>query len=128
MTMSAKSRFTTIMVLTASIAMLLVGAIAWVEGRNSLKKAEFTHLTGVRVAKARQIENYFDTMNDQVVLLSEDRTIISAMVQLSRGFRLLGLSTVPPEYDATLRDYYNENFIPKLSNNLMGGSVNYDLA
>ncbi len=113
------------MVLTASISMLVVGAIAWVEGRHSLEDAEFTHLTSVRVAKAGQIENYFRTMNDQLVVLSQDRTIISAMVQLSRGFRLLGETTVPQEYDDALEGFYTKNFIPNLSENLVGGAPEY---
>lgn len=70
------------MVITASISMLLVGAIAWFEAQQSLQDAELTRLSSIRVAKARQIENYFKTINNQLVVLSEDRTMISAMVQL----------------------------------------------
>ncbi len=125
MNLSAKSRFTTIMVLTASISMLVVGAIAWIEGRHSLEEAEFTHLTSIRVAKASQIEGYFRTMNDQAVLLSKDRTIISAMVQLSRGFRLLGETAVSQEYDDALEGFYTEKFIPALAENLTNGAPEY---
>ena len=39
MNLSAKSKFTTIMVLTASISMLVVGAIAWFEGRRLLGRS-----------------------------------------------------------------------------------------
>ncbi len=125
MNFSAKSRFTTIMVVTASISMLLVGAIAWVEGQKSLEKAEFTHLTSIRVAKARQIENYFKTINNQLIVLSEDRTMISAMVKLSRGFRLLEEATIPKLYDDALKTFYQNQFIPKLEKNLAEGSPRY---
>ena len=91
----------------------------------SLEEAEFTHLTSVRVAKAGQIEEYFRTINNQLVVLSEDRTIISAMVQLSRGFRLLGETTVPQAYDDALEGFYTENFMPTLSENLVGSTPEY---
>ena len=115
------------MVITASISMLLVGAIAWFEGQKSLENAEFTHLTGVRTAKARQIESYFTTINDQLVVLSEDQTIVSAAVQLGRGFRLLGETTVPKSYEDSIEAFYKRQFMPKLSEYLSGGSPEYRL-
>ncbi len=125
MSFSAKFRFTSIMVITASISMLLVGAIAWFEGQKSLENAEFTHLTGIRTAKARQIEDYFKTINDQLVILSEDQTIILAMVQLSRGFRLLAQNAVPKAYEDSLETFYKDKFIPKLKENLAKGEPEY---
>ena len=121
MKLSAKSRFTTIMVATASIAMTLVGAIAWFEARHSLKEAEFTHLTSVRVAKSRQVEEYFQMMRDQLSLMSADKTVISAMVQISRGYRRLGEKAVPQNYDDAIKTYYTGHFLPKLAVNAAGG-------
>ncbi|MEE9326984.1 MAG: hypothetical protein V3U71_06785 [Cocleimonas sp.] len=127
MNLSAKSKFTTIMVLTASISMLLIGAIAWFEGQKSLEQAEFTRLTSTRVAKARLLENYFKTVNNQLIALSEDRTMISAMVKLSRGFHLLESAIIPEAYDKTLKTFYQNDFIPKLTKNLPGDKPEYSL-
>lgn len=125
MGLSAKSRFTTIMVLTASIAMLLVGALAWSEGRQSLEDAEFTHLTSIRVAKSRQVEEYFQTINNQLRLMSQDQTVAAAMVKFSRGYRRLSEDTVPAAYDATLQRHYAAEFLPGLQENLLGGTADY---
>ena len=124
---SAKSKFTLIVITAALLAVLVLGAIAWYEARLSLRAAEFTHLTSVRTNKARQIENYFESVNDQLVVLAEDHMIIAAMVQLSRGFNSIEEIDVPVSYNRSIETYYVDEFLPRLEANISSGVPEYSL-
>ncbi|MFK7800429.1 MAG: adenylate/guanylate cyclase domain-containing protein [Anaerolineae bacterium] len=125
--LSTKSKFTLIMIVVALLAILTVGSVAWSQARRSMLDAQFANLTSNRTNKARQIENYFETMNNQLIVLSEDLTIVSAMVQFNRGFKALEETEVPVEYNETLERYYSTEFLPRLEENLTSGVPEYNV-
>ena len=98
--------------------------------RNALEQAAFNKLTAVREMKSQQIEDYFLSIRHQVVTFSEDQMIVDAMRAFSASFRSIEGELVPRMEDyadagAALRGYYEEEFIPRLRENLQ---ENPDLA
>ena len=67
--------------LVAIVAVGLVGFFAFTTGSSTLEEESFNKLTAVREMKASQIEDYFQTIENQIITFSEDRMIIDAMKQ-----------------------------------------------
>ena len=124
---NAKSKFTLIITFTALLAAVVLGILALYEARLSLTEAEFSHLTGIRTNKATQIENYFETVDNQLIVLAEDHMIIAAMVKLARGFNQLEEIDVPLSYNDSIEAYYTTEFLPRLEANLPSGVPEYNV-
>jgi PAS domain S-box-containing protein len=110
--------------LVAIVAVSLVGFFAFTTGSSALEEESFNKLTAVREMKASQIEDYFQLIENQVITLSQDRMIIEAMRDLDDGIHAiegdLGITeTEMQEIDARLREYYEEEFLPRLTPNLL---------
>jgi len=102
------------------LAILTVGGVAWREATNSLLSSTFENLTAIETSKARQIENYFDGVEDQIQQLAGDLTIIEATVRFNRGFEQIALEPLPDDLDPVLEEYYDEQFLPRLAENTTG--------
>jgi PAS domain S-box-containing protein len=112
--------FTTV----AIVAVGLVGYFAFTTGSNTLEEESFNKLTAVREMKASQIEDYFQLVENQVVTLSQDRMIIEAMREFDDGLHSiedeLGITESDmQEIDASLLEYYEKEFLPRLAPNLL---------
>ena len=108
----------------AIVAVGLVGFFAFSTGSSILEAESFNKLTAVREMKASQVEDYFETIEKQIITLSEDRMIIEAMRRFDGGLHFinqdLDLSDEDIEaVDARLRTYYEEEFLPRLIPNLL---------
>ncbi len=102
----------------------VVSAISW-QGRSFLKETVFQHLTGVRVAKAEQFEQYFENLYHQVKLLAEDRYVIDAMEELDRGFRQLEDIAITEQWEKSLENYYQQEFFSRLAKNIPDAEFDY---
>lgn len=108
----------------AIVAVGLVGFFAFSTGSSTLEAESFNKLTAVREMKASQIEDYFETIEKQIITLSEDRMIIEAMRRFDGRLHFINqdleLSDEDMEaVDARLRTYYEEEFFPRLIPNLL---------
>ncbi|MDH5516857.1 MAG: methyl-accepting chemotaxis protein [Gammaproteobacteria bacterium] len=114
--------------LSGSLLSIISVAVISVNVANSaLNDESFNKLTAVREIKAGQIEDYFSTIRNQIETFSENRMIVSAMKDFRRSFHSvtdeLRLSnTQVNNLDSRLKNYYSNNYLAKLSNNL-GHSV-----
>ncbi|MEZ4702051.1 MAG: methyl-accepting chemotaxis protein [Rhodothermales bacterium] len=114
--MSIRSKLLGALTLSGLAAIVIVGVLSYNSGKSSLEKASFNQLTAVRETKARQIENYFEQIRNQVATLSEDRMMIDAM----RGFRTAFYtpdslaSPIRQRWSDNVEGYYLNEFIPRL--------------
>ncbi|MEZ4937009.1 MAG: HAMP domain-containing protein [Crocinitomicaceae bacterium] len=104
----------------AFLSILIIGYLAYVQGKSSLREESFNRLTAVREMKATQIEDYFSDIRNQIITFSEDLTIVDAMVDFKRGFDTivaeLHLSAVQLQAaENRLRKYYEYEFLPRLN-------------
>jgi hypothetical protein len=114
------SRVTIVLVAVSLLSILTVGGVAWREATNSLLTSSFESLKAVETSKAREIENYFEDLDGHVQQLAGDPTIVEATVRLSRGFDQVVLEPVPTDVDSSVERYYEEQFLPRLSENATG--------
>ncbi|MCB0476689.1 MAG: SpoIIE family protein phosphatase [Crocinitomicaceae bacterium] len=104
----------------AFLSIVVIGYLAYEQGKSSLRKESFNRLTAVREMKATQIEDYFNDIRNQIITFSEDLTIVDAMVDFKKGFDTIvtELQISPVQFQAAenrLRKYYEYNFLPKLN-------------
>lgn len=91
--------------------------------RAALEQEAFDRLTAVREMKSQQIEDYFLSIRNQVKTFSEDRMIVNAMRTFSESFHSFEgeLTARMDDYagaSASLENYYNQEFLPRLEKNL----------
>jgi class 3 adenylate cyclase len=100
-----------LMLLTMSVlATAIAGGIGFQSGRSSLRAAVFERLTGVREAQSRVLEMGLRDITGSLVVLSRGETVSGALNAFNAGFEQLAGSTVTPEQDRALVDFYNAKF------------------
>jgi len=117
---------TKILLLTVSVtfAVIVISlVISNYTARAALEQAAFNKLTAVREMKSLQIEDYFQSIRNQVLTFSEDQMVIDAMRAFSDSFRSLRGELAPRMGDyrdagAEVKRYYEQEFLPRLAQNL----------
>ncbi|MGK7928929.1 MAG: adenylate/guanylate cyclase domain-containing protein, partial [Spirulina sp.] len=110
-----------LMLLAASLgSILVISFLSWNRAKAYLTRTIFDQLTGVRVAKARQIESLFQTLYNHVETLAEDRMMVAAMVELNKGYRDLQQDYISAEWNDAIAQHYEAEFFPQLAKNLEG--------
>lgn len=116
-------KLTVAFILIAFGPILIVGYLAYEQGKESLQDEAFDRLTAVREMKASQIEDYFKTIDDQIRTFSDNPTIVTAMKEFTNGFETLKSDLEisddqMPEQVAMMQEYYDQEFLPRLYANL----------
>ncbi|ESA32809.1 family 3 adenylate cyclase [Leptolyngbya sp. Heron Island J] len=94
------------LIVGASLGSLLIGGtLSWLRFRQAFQRQVFDQLTSVRASKGTQIESYIKGFQDWLDLLSEDRTVISAMVEFNGAYRSLQNETISNEWIETIETY-----------------------
>ncbi|MFB2555408.1 adenylate/guanylate cyclase domain-containing protein [Herbiconiux liangxiaofengii] len=102
-----------IMLLSVSVgSTLLVGAVGYVSGTDSLRDAAFDELTNVREARSLAVKTLFENVTDTLVLESKGQTAVNAAKQFTAGFDALEAGTSTAEQRATVDAYYSDVFVP----------------
>lgn len=122
--LSIRSKIIIAFTIVAIAAVGIIGFFAFTTGSSTLEEESFNKLTAVREMKASQIEDYFQLIENQVVTFSEDRMIIEAMrafdEELHKLDSELGITDEEMvDIDARLRSYYQHEFIPRLTQNIL---------
>jgi anti-anti-sigma regulatory factor/HAMP domain-containing protein len=115
-----------LLVILTAVAVVSAGVTAYLgfsNVRHTLEESTFSQLTVVREMKADQVEDYFQQIVDQTVTFSGDRMIVDAALEFRRAFASLGRELNPgraqtDEADLRLRMYYQQEFLPRLGENL----------
>jgi class 3 adenylate cyclase len=112
---------TTLMLLAVSVTSIVaIAAIGYSSGKTALQDSIFNQLTSLREAKIQELEVLNERAEQQINVLSIDPTIIEAAQGLKVGYRDLSKSTIPPQWDSAIRQYYQQKFIPKLAASTKG--------
>ncbi|MDP1801590.1 MAG: SpoIIE family protein phosphatase [Bacteroidota bacterium] len=122
--------------LIAFLSMSVIGIISYLRAKHSLEKQSFDRLTAFRELKAGQIEDYFQLINDQIVTLAENPTVIEAMKNFENGFNKVSaeIKLSDKEFEAIKKrgdEYLQKEFLPRLNKNLqikanLNDEVTYD--
>ncbi len=109
--------------LIAFLSMTVIGIISYLRAKNSLEKQSFDRLTAFRELKAGQIEDYFKLINDQIVTLAQNPTVIEAMKEFESGFNKIEneIKLSEKEFENIKKkgdEYLLKEFLPRLNKNL----------
>lgn len=121
--LSIKSKLQVMMLAASLGSILVVGYLSWSKAQSTLTERIFNQLTSVRASKAYQIESYFQTLQHHIETLSEDRMVVSAMIEFNQEFAQLNRVSIPVDWESKIAAYYNSEFIPKLAENIIGNPV-----
>ncbi|MFZ5784119.1 MAG: adenylate/guanylate cyclase domain-containing protein [Pseudomonadota bacterium] len=101
-----------ILTLTGALAVLITGALAYIQAREALEAAVLNQLTAARETKSNQVENYFRSVRAEMRLLAASKMAVDAM----RGFRDavddLNQQPVPEQMRRNVQGWYEERYLP----------------
>ncbi len=100
------------------LSIIITGLLGYTNARKSLEKVYFDQLTAIRETKKRQIETYFNQINNQIITLSEDQMVVDAMNNFKTAFYNIENGGNIAEHRANLKDYYINDFLKKLDANV----------
>ncbi len=101
------------MLLSVSIgSTLVVGAVGYVSGTDSLRNAAFSELTNVRESRTLASATLFKNVTNTLVLESKGATAIGAAKDFTAGFDQLANTTPTTAQTAAVKDYYDKTFVP----------------
>lgn len=130
--LSIKSLLLLMLLLVSIGSNVVVGAIGYLNGTESLSKAAYDRLIEVRDSRAREIISLFDTIENSLLLASRDSAVVDAEIAFATGIADLdnagiaagavnaaglegssGLLT--PEQETELEAYFTDDFGPALN-------------
>jgi len=116
---SLRTKLILAFILVSGLSIVAVSFQNYKVAKDSLTKASFERLTGLREAKSNRIEDYFKTVSTQIKTLAEDPLVLAAMRELAAGFNSFekdSETTVEQraEYKQILRNSYETDFMQRL--------------
>ncbi|BDZ51685.1 adenylate/guanylate cyclase domain-containing protein [Frondihabitans sucicola] len=104
-----------VMLLAVSIlATLVIGAIGYVNGRNSLQDAAFQQVTNLRESRTSELKRTLQGIEQAVVLDSRNQSAIESTAAFTKGFDALQGTPVSADETTALSKYYSDSFAPAL--------------
>src|SRR6185369_7203384 len=100
------------LLLLGGLAVLVTSVLGYVRGRDALEDAIYHQLTVARQTKARQVEEYFRTVRQDLLLLAHTKMVVEAV----RGFREaideLDRAPLPDGLQPKLEAWYEAHYMP----------------
>lgn len=117
---------TKMILLLLAVSLSSIAVVAWnsyKSGRAALIHAAEDHLKGVQVAKATTLKAMLDSLRDQVISMSDSHVTIDGMKEFSAAYKSLNTASLAAEQAGKLEDFYENDFLPKLGENIEGDPV-----
>jgi class 3 adenylate cyclase len=98
------------LLLTSILSAAVVGFIGYQSGRDSLRSSVFDRLTEIRESQTRQLQAQMSDLKNSLVVYSRGSTATQAIEAFTAGFDQLQTSTITPQQQASIVDYYETQF------------------
>ena len=103
-------------VLAIAVPLLVVmGGLAYFQGRSAVERTTFEHLTSVRAGKANQIETYLDEIRKLARTMARSRMVVDAMGELETAYDELDDVPLSDAQQRAVTTYYSDVFLPRLA-------------
>jgi class 3 adenylate cyclase len=112
--------------LLLTVSLLSISSVAWVGytfGKVALTRAVEDQLRGMRATKTSTLKTMLEALRDEAISMSDSRIVIEGLKDFRMSFRELGSSRLLPEEEAKLENFYKNEFIPALQQNVAGQPV-----
>lgn len=107
---SIQSKLILMLVLCTVLASVIVGAIAYKTGRDSLRTGAISRLTEIRESQKRSLEEQINDLRNALVIYSNGNTAQDALREFTAGFDQLANARISPEQSKMIDDYYYNGF------------------
>ena len=112
--LSIQSKLLIMLLAVSLVSSVIVGAIGFVNGRESLNDAAVDQLTTIRSLRAAEITDAIDSVKRDASLQSRNLSAQTLSTTVNEGFDELQTRPSDPAELAQLETYYTETFIPEL--------------
>lgn len=112
--LSIQSKLLIMLLAVSLVSSVIVGAIGFMNGRQSLHDSAVDQLITIRSMRAAEITDAIDAVKRDASLHSRNLSAQNLSTSVNEGFDELQQRAVDPEERAQLEDYYAETFIPEL--------------
>lgn len=101
-----------VLLLLGAIAVLVTSVMGYVQARDALEETIYNQLNAARRTKARQVENYFRTIRNELKVLAASKMVVDATREFHSAFEELEHRNGPDELQPKLEDWYTKNYLP----------------
>jgi len=120
--LSLRTNLLLVIAAVAIMIMIFMILVADSIGRKHILENAFNNLKSLREIKAEQIKDYITTSRNQIVSLSDDRTVVEALDEFTNAFNKItddryDLGVDQKHLVESLNSYYGEKFLPALKPN-----------
>jgi methyl-accepting chemotaxis protein len=116
--LSLKSQIILAMLSVSLSSVLVVGAIAFAQGRDAIQTRTYEQLVSLRNAKADRVESYFSSLTKQAIAMSETAQIVEALKAFNKAFLELKALNYSTAVSEKVANFYKDSFISKLKTGL----------
>lgn len=105
------------------LIVVVLGIITFQLSKSALEEQAFNQLKSIRETKKKDLQDYFKSIKNQVITLSNDLTVTEHASSLNSAFKSLDTAYSDVEiqsFEDHLVSFYNSSFLPKLNENLKG--------
>src|SRR5436305_2812637 len=113
--MSIRYRLVLIMACLSILGVCVSSWLAHTRAESNLKDAEIRQLSGLRRARAYQVESYFRTIRNHVLSLSNDRMFVEAMQEFDGAYGKLDTLPNQPAVRQAVNSWYEKAYLPAVS-------------
>jgi class 3 adenylate cyclase len=121
--LSLQSKILSMLLLTTLLSILLTGYLGYSSGRQALTQRAINQLISIRESKAQEIQTLYKLTENHVLTMSESTMVIDAVKEFKAAYQKLDSTKLTPEQQKTLKDFYRQQFIPRLDKNVPGNPV-----
>lgn len=117
---------TKMILLLLAVSLSSIAVVAWnsyKSGRSALIRAAEDHLKSVQVAKTTTLKAMLDSLRDQVISMSDSHVTIDGMREFRAAYKSLNAASLTPEQSEKLEGFYENDFLPKLAEQIDGEPV-----
>ncbi|CAH0238540.1 Adenylate cyclase [Microbacterium oxydans] len=112
--LSIQSKLLIMLLAVSLVSSVIVGAIGFMNGRQSLHDAAVDQLITIRSMRAAEITDAIEGIKRDASLNSRNLSAQTLSAEVNAGFEELQQQEVTPEERAQLETYYTDTFIPEL--------------
>jgi hypothetical protein len=116
--MSIQSKMILLLLAVSLGSIAVMAFIGYESARAALSRSVEDHLQGVRVAKTTTLKAMLENLRDEVISISDSRIVIDGMRAFGTAYRELGQQRLTEAQAGALKQFYAEDFVPKLAKHL----------
>ncbi len=121
--LSIRSKFIILMLVVSIASIIAIGIIGNQSGKKILNDSISNQLTSLKNTKEVQIQDFFKTKENQLLMFSQNSMIVDSMRDFRVSYNLTKYDALTQEEAKKLDDYYKNDFLPKLEKSMASKPV-----